>query len=299
MSRKLKTHEQFVQEVKQIHGSAVQVVGKYLGAIHRVRLRCPYGHTWDSIPHVCLSGSGCKVCADNARRKTPEQFNAELAKLKKPFRIVGEYLNDAKHVRTKCLTCSHIWNQTPNVLRKQKTCPLCANKARKNQPHKLTHADFLERLHKVNPNWLAISDYLRGSKPVTVQCKCCGFEVTRRAENLLSAHRRCPRCMLSVNKGRGYSNISLRWLRYLERKNRITLQHAEHLGEYKIPGTRYSVDGYHPRSKTVFEFLGNHWHGGDKRASTMKRLRAIKNLGFQVVYIWESDFRKDKPARYL
>ena len=60
------------------------------------------------------------------------------------------------------------------------------------------------------------------------------------------------------------SFVAIKWLEW-EAKNRgIHIHHARcgHGGERQILGAR--VDGYHPESKTVFQFHGCLWHGCDK-----------------------------------
>jgi G:T-mismatch repair DNA endonuclease (very short patch repair protein) len=89
----------------------------------------------------------------------------------------------------------------------------------------------------------------------------------------------------------------------------IKIQHATNGdGEFKIPGTRYSADGYCEESNTVFEFHGDYWHGnprrykpdavtyfnqrfGDLYEKTQKREQELRDLGYRVEVIWEMDWR--------
>jgi len=81
--------------------------------------------------------------------------------------------------------------------------------------------------------------------------------------------------------------------------------------EYKIPGTDYSTDGYIPETKTVYEFLGDYWHGNpltqnpanyNKRKQThaesfnqtFRRLKQIADRGYTVYYIWEQTYNQIK-----
>ena len=69
------------------------------------------------------------------------------------------------------------------------------------------------------------------------------------------------------------SNAALQWLaweNYQLRQQvdpqmflppRDFIQHSGNAGEYKIPGTRYHVDGYCRENNTVYEFLGCFYHG--------------------------------------
>lgn len=39
------------------------------------------------------------------------------------------------------------------------------------------------------------------------------------------------------------------------------IEHAGNKGEYKIPESNYTIDGYDPIKNTVYEFQGCFWHG--------------------------------------
>ena len=60
------------------------------------------------------------------------------------------------------------------------------------------------------------------------------------------------------------SFIAIKWLEWEAKKRGIHIHHARcgHGGERQILGAR--VDGYHPESKTVFQFHGCLWHGCEK-----------------------------------
>ncbi len=55
------------------------------------------------------------------------------------------------------------------------------------------------------------------------------------------------------------SNIAVKWLSYVSEKEGICIEHVRNGGEKRIG--RYSLDGYHQESDTVYEFQGCLWHG--------------------------------------
>lgn len=78
---------------------------------------------------------------------------------------------------------------------------------------------------------------------------------------------------------------------------------------------KYKVDGYDPDTNTVYEFLGDYWHSNIEKShilpnkkhpsingithsqnylKTLSRLNEIKNAGYNVVYIWESNSNYSK-----
>ena len=77
---------------------------------------------------------------------------------------------------------------------------------------------------------------------------------------------------------------------------------------HPIKARQVRVDAYDPETNTIYEFLGDYWHGNPEvydlndfnRSNktkfqvlydeTFDRLNFIKSLGYNVKYIWENDF---------
>jgi len=108
----------------------------------------------------------------------------------------------------------------------------------------------------------------------------------------------------------GYSIKAIQWLEEIMKEEQIFIQHAGNVGEFKIPGTRYKVDGYCLSNNTVYEFHGDCFHGNpdlyeDEETpnfyknhltakelynNTKERENKIINLGYNLVVIWENDY---------
>lgn len=105
--------------------------------------------------------------------------------------------------------------------------------------------------------------------------------------------------------------MAIKWLEHMEKVMRIRIKHAENGGEVVIPGTKYKVDGFNKALNIVFEFYGDVYHGNLKRfkptdtpnpystltakqlhAETIARERKLRELGYTVVSVWESDWKK-------
>ena len=74
----------------------------------------------------------------------------------------------------------------------------------------------------------------------------------------------------------------------------------------------FRVDGFDDKTNTIYEFLGDYYHGNPKKfksndvnkickksykqllTETMNRLNGLKLRGYNVNYIWESDWKKYK-----
>jgi hypothetical protein len=121
---------------------------------------------------------------------------------------------------------------------------------------------------------------------------------------------------VTINTRTGFSKAGCEFLDAVgaELGHTVIHRHVRHDGtmeneEYRIPGTSFRVDGYDPDSRTVYEFLGDYWHGspkynpqdtnysthrtfGELRQQTFQRFREIADRGYRVMYIWESDYRE-------
>ncbi len=106
-----------------------------------------------------------------------------------------------------------------------------------------------------------------------------------------------------------YSYRALVWLKLIEQQEGIIIQHALNGGEYSIPHMpRCRADGYCRETNTIYEFYGDYWHGnpkvfedtvynksqnktmGEIYQNTIIRENRIKELGYNLVTIWENEF---------
>ncbi|MCK5017730.1 MAG: zinc-ribbon domain-containing protein, partial [Candidatus Peribacteraceae bacterium] len=105
--------------------------------------------------------------------------------------------------------------------------------------------------------------------------------------------RGCPFCA-----GGSRSKISQKWLDSL----RVIIR------EHYIKDLNIRVDGFDQATNTVYEFLGNYWHGnpeiysaekinphnkksfGELYKKTLERIKLLEENGYKVVYVWENDF---------
>ena len=129
-----------------------------------------------------------------------------------------------------------------------------------------------------------------------------------------------------------YSLVSIEWMEHLMASNNIFIQHSENNEEYEVTLSKPSgdlyrkkVDGYDRNSNTVYEFLGCFYHSckkcyqqdsvhplksdlynkekrithGQVYATTMRVLEDIKNAGYNLVVIWECDWKRLKNKKKL
>jgi len=123
----------------------------------------------------------------------------------------------------------------------------------------------------------------------------------------------CYKCHIRKN----YSKQQIEWLNFIQSRDNIVILHALNEGEFNIPNTRFKADGYCKETNTIYEFHGDYWHGNpsiydpnDKTyfgktfrelyEKTLEREKQIKDMGFNLITIWESDWIKlNKYVRLL
>ena len=141
------------------------------------------------------------------------------------------------------------------------------------------------------------SRYINDETKIEIICKIHGsFWCTPNNHLGKNRLRGCPSCGFNISKN------EIIWLNLLKIKIR----------QYKliINNKLYKVDGFDKDTNTIYEFLGDYWHGNfyrfdkdyinKKNKKTMaslndeifKRFDIFKKAGYNVQYIWESDFKK-------
>lgn len=126
--RQRKSHEQFVEEVRNLHPD-ITVVGEYVNSNTKIEFMCSKGHVWKSAPSNLLSGCSCPFCKGEKisalKFKTHEQFLGEVLELGIDVTVLGTYHSAREHILCRCNKCNHEWMITPNNLLRGFGCPKC------------------------------------------------------------------------------------------------------------------------------------------------------------------------------
>ena len=229
--------------------------------------------------------------------------NADYAlRIKKKFpHITGKFVPEG--IQVKCTIHKVTWKTTaPKLLQTNHGCPICAKKAQSVNISKgiigelIIHVPYLSvvgrsKSKKAKSTWGRT--YL-----LKIKCnRCNGSFCTpaTRAKKLLG----CELCDTTVSLRGGRSSICNNWLNELEGLYNIKIQGCNSKEKslrigYKV----YRVDGYHKESCTVFEFLGDYWHGNPNSHparvsaydSTFDRFKALSKH-YNIIYVWESDYK--------
>lgn len=117
---KAKTHEDFVEEMKEIHPN-IEIVGRYENANKKIAVRCiTCGFEWQGVPANMLAGDGCRKCGTKKAHqqfvKTQEEFEREVFQVNPDIQIVGKYTGRHNPVRARCRVCGYEWEPNASSL---------------------------------------------------------------------------------------------------------------------------------------------------------------------------------------
>jgi len=215
------------------------------------------------------------------------------------------YENNKTKVGIICKTHGEFWQTPSHHINRKQGCQACSSTLK-------TREQFIndaEQIHGKTYNYSKV-EYINTRIKVEIVCWKHGPFLQRPRDHIHNKNG-CPKC---INVG--YSNISIQFLNDLAKEWNVDVQHAENKGEYRIEDSDfkcyYKVDGYFERDskKYVVEFHGDYFHGNPKiykpdgicklrrmrfdeiYNKTMERMYRIKALGFEVIYIWEQDYKQ-------
>ena len=115
-----------------------------------------------------------------------KEFIDEM-KIKRPdITVLGTYINSSTKIKFKH-NCGYIWDTTPSIVRRTKSCPLCGNTLKK------TKDQFIYELSKVTDTISVVGDYKSRNKKIDCKCLICDNIFSSTPSNLLSNHG-CPYC---------------------------------------------------------------------------------------------------------
>ena len=307
-----KTTEVFVAESIEVHDKFNTRYDYSKTIYEKVIITCKLHGDFDQRPMDHINGQGCpdcgkeKILEKNAERAlTTEEFIRRSKDIHKGLGYLNTvYVNFFVKVIVTCNKHGDFKTIPSNHLNKNKPsgCPKCGKESMSDKL-RLTKEQFVERSEKSHDE---VFDYSKSiyKDNVTSVIIICGkkHEFKQAPRDHMRGHG-CPICAR-----KSYSKKAIMWLDCISRENKITIQHAENGGEHKIDGTRYRVDGYCEETNTAYEFNGTLWHGhpdfydsedtnpfsgktyGELYEKTLKKEEMIRELGYNLVVIWEHDF---------
>lgn len=312
------SQEKFLEKVRAIHGNKYDYsLTEYKSNKKPIIIICPeHGKFSQQASAHIRKMNGCPKCgrikSAKSTLKTTENFVKD-ARLKH-----GDRYDYSKFVYMSSRTYGIIickkhgeFEQNPSNHLTGHGCLKCGKENMMRSKSLLEHLVKARKLHSDKYDYSKVVFGPERSKGVvTIICPTHG-EFKQIWRYHLRGKVGCPLCMCNSSI---YSQKAIDWLVSVSKKENIFIQHAENSKEFVIPTTKYRADGYCDATKTVYEFYGDYWHGNPNRydgehinsvrnmtmgelyTETIRRENIIKNLGYNLITIWESDWDLNKKS---
>ncbi|MDD4930681.1 MAG: hypothetical protein PHG66_00810 [Candidatus Colwellbacteria bacterium] len=274
-----------------------KVIGKYVNSTTQVECICCNNHQCYSNPSSLQQGKGmCIICAKQDPKTAEDNFHKYVSTL--DGKVIGKYVNSYTQVECICSN-GHTCNPYPcNISKGLNICKICAGQDLQTSTDK-----FIKNIHKLGGK--VIGTYINNR--MRVECICiANHKCWPIPSSIQQGQGMCPKCAKT-----SFSKISFEFLDGICLSQKISLQTAKsEEGEFKIPDTKYKVDGYHKETNTVYEFHGCYWHGcpmcfdpekmndisnktfGKLHDKTLHREELIRSKGYNLVVMWECDWKE-------
>jgi len=304
------TIKEFIEKAKIIHGTKYDYSKvKYDNINNKIMISCnEHGNFNISASHHIYSLTGCPKCSKCNKINT-EEFIKEAKKIhgdKYDYSKV-KYKNTKNKVIIVCKEHGD-FEQMPRNHLLGSICHKCSGKY---QP---TTEEWIETAKKIHGDKYDYSKvyYINSQTKITIICKEHGDFEQIPITHIGKQKCGCPKCCKNQ-----HSKMSIEWIEIISKLNNNIIQHALNGEEFKIPNTRFKADGFCKETNTIYEFHGDYWHGnpniyepndetyfgktfGELYETTLKREQQIKDMGFNLITMWESDWIKlNKCIRIL
>ena len=294
------TKEIFIERANKIHNNKYDYsLVDYKDSRTNVKIICKEHGAFEQSPSNHYK-QNCPVCSNRVKH-TKEQFILNAQKIHGDKYCYKNSLFVDYYTQIEIMCKEHgNFTQIPNDHRSGNGCYKCCNKIR-------TTADFVEKANLRHNNLYDYSkvEYNLSRDKIIIICKIHGEFLQKPNDHLNGCG--CQKCC-NVS----YSKISIKWLEEIMKRDNVFIQHAGNQGEKKIVcnGKQIRFDGYCEETNTVYEFYGDFWHGnpnvylpneynavnkksfGELYNETQDRENIIRNNGYNIITIWESEYGK-------
>lgn len=300
-----RSFESWLEEAKERHGDKfIYDRVKFNSFNDYVWIKCPIHDYFLQNVRDHLK-SGCfecgKLITSKKLMKSQEQAIKEFKEVHGDKFGYDNFIYQGSGVKS-WITCSKHGNflQKPNEHLQGYGCRKCANEY-KASLFKISTEQFIEKAIKVHGNdyFYDKVEYINTGTYVLIGCKKHKYFKQTPASHLRGAG--CPSCSHFI------SDVEIEWLDKIEKERGIIL-----VRQYRIPKTRYIADGFYPETNEIFEMNGDFFHGnleiynyndynpkckktfGELHEGLLIKEVKIKELGYNLISIWESEFEKLK-----
>lgn len=293
-------NEAFINKSNNIHGHIYDYSKvKYINAYTKIIIVCPKHGEFKQTPNNHLGGKGCPKCNNNNIPLNNDIFVARSRRVhdnKYDYSKVNYIKNDTKVI---ILCPKHgEFRQRPSDHMNGRGCSKCGFETTTAKITKNIEIFVRDAVKKHGKKYdYSKAKYINAKIKIVIICPEHG-KFMQTPNSHLSGYG-CPKC-----GGAPVSASSQTWLESINilKENREKRIYIEK--KYII------VDAYDPKTNTIYEFYGDFWHGNPQKYNsedincinnktfgqlykeTKSREKMIKDAGYNLISIWESDWLK-------
>jgi Zn finger protein HypA/HybF involved in hydrogenase expression len=288
----------FVQENKYLYNEVIYINNKT-----KIDIRCPSHGIFQQTPSAHLKGQGCPQCFQERQRQSLvlstsifiERSNIEHSN--KYDYSISVYIDGKTKIKIICQEHG-LFEQRPVDHLAGAGCPACGKLCRLLSLEEYKNKANMVHNHRYD---YSFSIYTNSKEKIKIRCHKHGIFEQVAADHLYG--NGCPKCSTNISKS------ETEWLDSLKINQRQV--------PIIIDGLLLKVDAFDPATNTIYEFYGDFWHGnpnkyqpdkinnknhktfGELYQATLDRERIIKNAGYNLIIVWESDFIASKSTTSL
>lgn len=288
--------EKFIEKSNLIHNNKFNYDKfEWINTMTPGIITCSEHGDFSQTPNTHLSGCGCKECYYSSLRSNLNKFKLSAKRIHGDFYDYSKvnYIKSNSNVIIICPKHGEFC-QSASVHLSGSGCKKCMIDRFRN-----TYESFLKKANDIHNNFYTYYEesYVDSKTKIRVHCPRHGDFHTS-PDNHISKKRGCPSC------GKNISKLEVDWLDKLS----ISVENRQFIT--KINNRQFKFDAYDPITNTIYEFYGDFWHGnpkiydpmdfnksngityGDLFIKTMERENYLKSIGYKIISIWESDYKK-------
>jgi hypothetical protein len=311
----------FIEKANIIHKFFYTYVKTiYTLSYEEVIITCPIHGDFKKVAAAHLQGEGCRNCYEikntarllNVVKENTTTYEKWIEKAKIFHNDFYSYHKINKHNFTSngeaIITCPIHGEYTCKRAYEHMTGAYCKDctKIKAIELYSYTTEEIIAKFKETHGDMYIYSlvNYTGYQNDVVIICKVHGpFDQT--PDNHIHG-KGCRKCTRLISKPES------KWLNIMNIPN--DKEHRQ--VKIQLGKKRVFADGYCADTKTVYEMLGDYWHGnpkmfdpsdvnkltkktyGELYRKTIEKLDFLKNNGYTVIYIWENDFTNGKNYQY-
>lgn len=214
-----------------------------------------------------------------SKRKTHEEYVAELAAKNPNIEVIGCYINAVTKILHRCKLDNYEWYAKPNNTLNGKGCPKCSGSMKK------SHYEYVKEVSMANPDIEVLGKYINAKTPILHRCKRHNIKWNATPSNILRGNG-CNKCLkekISYKNGKTHEQF----IEELKNTNPFIIVLGTYINSHTPILFKCLIDGY--------EWMGTpsnilYGQGCPKCAGNIKRTHeeyiieaSIKNPDIEVV----------------